>query len=489
MDFIEGADRNQMTLLPESIEDFITEDNPVRVIEAYISSLNLKDLEFAKHTPNSTGRPMYDPKDLLKLYLYGYMNRIRSSRKLEAETKRNLEVMWLLKMISPDHKTIARFRRDNPVALKNVFRDFVRLCYEQGFIGGELVAVDGSKFRAVNSKDRNFTKKKLDQRIGRIDAKISEYIGLLDETDDLESDDMNLSAADIKAIVGELAERRQRYTDYRKDLEETDQSQKSLTDPDSRLMLSNGKTDVCYNIQTAVDSKFKFITEFDVTNHAADTNHLGPMVNMASEVLGVESLTVVADKGYNAATDIAQCIREGHDPHVHGAEMEICIPADPGQGEVIESHTNGRTVYIPERNVAICPMGQILYPGYYRKSSIEGVFYNQKACNRCTCKCAKGKRYRFQFGMPESEFSKEYDDSNLEVKKVEVIPDRELVRQRKSIVEHPFGTLKRQMSSDHCLTKGIESVRGEFSLSFLAFNLKRAINIMGVPQLVWVLSS
>jgi len=433
---------------------------------------------------------MYDPKDLLKLYLYGYMNRIRSSRKLKIETKRNLEVMWLLGKLSPDHKTIARFRYDNPDALKNVFRDFVKLCLGLGFYGADVVAVDGSKFKAVNSKERNFGKKKLDERIERIEAKIVDYMNLLDEADG-EDGDASLAAADIQAIVESLTKRKQEYEGYLSELEETKQYQKSLTDPDSRLMLANGKMDVCYNVQTAVDDKYKLIVEFDATNRPTDKNLLEPMTESAAEILEVESLTVVADKGYDAASDISQCIRKGHDPHVMGSNIEICVPTKPGTGEMIESHAKGRTVYIPERNVAICPMGQTLYPKYYKTRINKAIFYNTKACKQCGCKCigSGSKNYRFEYAIAQCDFSPDYDDGNLEVRRITIRPDKELTKRCKSIVEHPFGTVKRHLQSDYCLTKGLGSVKGEFSLLFLAYNLKRVINIVGVKKLVGVLSS
>ena len=231
------------------------------------------------HTePCDTGRPPYDPRDLLKLYVYGYMNRVRSSRRLETESKRNLEVIWLLRRLSPDHKTIARFRHDNPRALKNVFRDFVRLCAREDLYGRELIAIDGSKFKAVNSKDRNFTREKLAERIRRIDERIEGYLRELDSGDSKESAcGGGKSAQEIKGIISGLTERKQRYQGYKEELERTGETQKSLTDPDSRLMLSNGKMDVCYNVQTAVDAKNKMIAEFEATNNANDSNQITPM--------------------------------------------------------------------------------------------------------------------------------------------------------------------------------------------------------------------
>lgn len=485
MDFISGENRNQIVLMPDSIDDYVDDNNSVRVIEAYIESLNFAELGFKKPQPNDTGRPMYDPKDLLKLYLYGYMNKIRSSRRLETETKRNLEVIWLLRKLSPDHKTIARFRHDNSVALKNVFRNFVKLCMKLNLYGKEIVAIDGSKFKAVNSKDRNFGPKKLEERIARIDAKIEEYLRELEDSDSAENvADNEKSYEEIAHIITELAARKERYQSYADEFKQSGDLQKSLTDPDSRLMMANGKMDVCYNVQTAVDEKNKLIAEFEVTNAVLDKNQLSKMANQAAEILENDDLIAVADKGYDSASDIVKCLREGKSVHVAGAEMEVCIPVDEIHSETIETHTNGRTVYIPERNIAICPMGKILYPSHYIKRVRKAAYSNYSACKHCTCRCTKGRMMRFEIDMPEAGFSKDYDDNDLFIRQIHITPDRKLVKARKSIVEHPFGTVKRNMDAGYCLMKSLKNVSGEFSLAFLAYNLKRVINIMGSKKLI-----
>lgn len=486
MKFISGEDRNQMVLMPDNIDDYVDYNNPVRVIEAYINSLNLAELGFAKPQPNDTGRPMYDPKDLLKLYVYGYMNRIRSSRRLETETKRNLEVIWLLGRLSPDHKTISRFRHDNTAALKNVFRNFVKLCIKLNLYGKELVAIDGSKFKAVNSKDRNFTDKKLQDRIARINARIEEYLRDMDALDSQEDTIAREKTSDeIVQIIKGLVERRERYESYAAELEQTGETQKSLTDPDSRLMMANGKMDVCYNVQTAVDAKNKMIAEFEVTNNAVDNNQITPMAERVKEILETDTVTAIVDNGYDSVQDIVTGMNQGVDIHVAGTDFDICVPTDEQSGTEILSHKDGRSVYFAERNIALCPMGQILYPGFYKKSKGHGVFYNYGACKQCVCKCTKEtKGRRYQVPMAESDFSKTYDDSNLFFKQIRISPDKDTIRQRKSIVEHPFGTIKRNMDAGYCLTKGLRNVSGEFSLAFLAYNLKRAINILGAENLV-----
>ena len=486
MGFISGEDREQTLLFPGCIDEYIDEASLVRVIEAYVNSLNLAALGFSRFEPESTGRPPYDPKDMLKLYVYGYMNRIRSSRRLEAESKRNLEVFWLLRKLTPDHKTIANFRKDNPESLKNVFRDFVKLCIKLDLYGKELAAIDGSKFKAVNSKDRAFTKKKLEDRLKRIDEKITKYLAALDKADLEETKvETEKSAEEIARIIKALEERKARYEGYAEELESTGETQKVLTDSESRLMPCNGKIAVCYNVQTAVDSKNKLVIDFEVTNKTNDLNQLTPMVKQVKDILETEELAVTVDAGYNSATDIAEAVQCGVTVHAAETDYNICIPAAESEAMVIESQSNGKCVYVKERNIAICSMGKILYPKGYRDKTGEAVFYNYGACKACSCRCtASKKELHFQIVMPKTDFSKEYNDKDLAVKQVHIKPDKEVYKQRKSLAEHPFGTIKQSMDAGYCLLKGKRKVRGEFSLIFLAYNLKRVINILGSKNLI-----
>jgi transposase len=489
MEFISGEDRGQTILLPDSIDEYVDDNNSVRVIEAYIDSLDLEGLGFSKPSPNGTGRPMYDPRDLLKLYVYGYMNRIRSSRRLEREAGRNLEAIWLMRKLRPDHKTIARFRHDNGAALKNVFRDFVKLCLRLDLYGRELAAIDGSKFKAVNSRERNFTKQQIQDRITKITEKIDKYLGEMERNDAAENAAVGeKTKAEITEIIGNLKRHKERYQGYAAELEETGEKQKSLTDGDSRLMTTNSaKMDVCYNVQTAVDAKNKLIVDFEVTNQGNDKNFITPMATSAMKLLGVGKITAVTDAGYESIQDIMAAMGEGVDVHVAGTDFDICVPAEKGEQAGINSHHNGRCVYISERNIALCPMGHVLYPVSHKKRKEGlGVYYNYQACKQCACKCTKDARGRFKYQVPmaASDFSKEYNDQNLAVKQIRIKPDPAIVKQRKSIVEHPFGTIKRAMDAGYCLTKGLRNVGGEFSLAFLAYNLKRAINILGVRKLV-----
>ena len=485
MEYIGGENREQTVLFPESIEEYVDGNNAVRVIDAYVDSLQMAELGFGHTVPCDTGRPPYDPRDILKLYVYGYMNRIRSSRRLETESKRNLEVIWLLRKLSPDHKTIARFRRENAAALKNVFRDFVKLCEKLDLYGKELIAIDGSKFKAVNSKDRNYTEKKLQDRIGRIEEKIREYLDGL-ETEDLAEDTAagEKSAKEIKDIVRGLAERKELYQAYAEELEQTGETQKSLTDTDSRLMKANGRMDVCYNVQTAVDSKNNLIAEFEVTNKAEDNNQISVMSAKACDILETKVITVAVDAGYDSVQDIVDSMEAGINVHVAGTDFDICVPAAEAEAAVT-SHKDGRCVYFSDRNIVLCPMGNVLYPGFYSKPKKQGMFYNREACKRCTCKCTRETRgRRHQVTMSEDSFSKTYDDKGLFVRQVRIKADKSIVCQRKSIVEHPFGTIKRSMDAGYCLTRGLRNVGGEFSLTFLAYNIKRAISILGSVRLI-----
>lgn len=491
MEFISGEDREQTILFPESIEEYIDENSVVRIIDAYINSLDLEKMGFIRFQTKETGRPPYNPKDILKLYVYGYMNRIRSSRRLETESKRNLELIWLLRKLNPDHKTIANFRRDNPKALKNVFIHFVKLCVKLGLYGKELIAIDGSKFKAVNSKDRNFTKDKLKDRLKMIDEKINEYLEELDKNDTKEDGaDKEKSTEEIKKIIRDLKERKITYRGYADELEKAGESQKSLTDPESRLMLANGKMDICYNVQTAVDAKNKLIAEFEVTNNANDKNLLTPMAEQAKKTLETETINATADKGYASASDIAAALQIGVEPHIAGTDYDICVPVKEGEQSEITSHHNGKCVYLKDRNIVICPMGKTLYPAFYKDSKGEGVFHNSQACKTCSCRCTaehRGLRYRLVMG--KSDFRTDYNDKDLFVKQVHIKPDKEIYKQRKSLSEHPFGTVKQFMDGRYCLLKGKPKITGEFSLIFLAYNLKRVINILGSKKMIKITGS
>ncbi len=483
MNYVQGASRGQILLMPDCVDEYINEDNSVRVIDVYIDSLDLNALGFTKSELCGTGRPPYAPQDLLKLYVYGYMNRIRSSRRLETETKRNVEVMWLLKKLSPDHKTISRFRSENAKALKGVFRNFVKICVGLGLYGRELAAIDGSKFKAVNSTDRNLSVKELNERMKRLNNRIDEYLQQLNEMDATENITETV-AANVKEIIEKLTDRKNIYEIYLDELTENGETQMSLTDPDARLMKGAKGFDVSYNVQTAVDSKNKLIAEFNVTDEGNDQKQLTKMAVATAEILEAPNITAVADTGYNSASEIVMCIENGITPHVAGSEGTYCVPCEAHETEEITSYNNGKGIYFGERNVFICPMGNIMPPKHYKNTDRTGIYYNYRACSNCTCRCTKIKYRTFALRMKKKYFTKEHNADSLYVKQIYIAPDPVIIEQRKALVEHPFGTIKRTMDAGYLLTKGKSKVTGEFSLAFLAYNLKRVINIMGTKKLI-----
>jgi transposase len=312
MGFIQGEGRQQITMFPEAVDDYVSGDNPVRFIDEFVGRLDLEKLGFKRAEANELGRPAYDPADLLRLYVYGYLNKVRSSRLLERETKRNLEVIWLLRKLSPDHKTIARFRADNSKGLREVWLEFTLLCKQLKLYGGEFIGIDGSKFRAVNSKKNNYTRKKVENLIKWADAKIEEYLKELDERDKQEEGIEEPTAEELKEKIKKLRERRADFESKKAAMEESGEQQISTIDADSRLMkTAEGGMNVCYNVQIAVDSKHRLIVEHEVTNEINDLKLLAKVAQAAKESLGVKELEVVADQGYYSGTEVRECEEAG----------------------------------------------------------------------------------------------------------------------------------------------------------------------------------
>lgn len=474
MAYIEGQDRGQTTLFPEKIDDYISDDSTVRVIGEYVEQLDLVKLKFTKATCPKLGRPPYNPKDLLKLYIYGYLNRIRSSRRLEHEAARNIEVIWLLRKLKPDFKTIADFRKDNKKALKAVFREFTRLCDGWDLFGKELVAIDGSKFRACNSKKNNYSDKKLKRQIKYIEEKINKYMQELDDTDMVETCDRKPDAKEISERIKELQERKHKYENYQKELEDTGVNEISTTDPDARLM-SNSKNnvDVSYNIQTTVDAKHKLVADFKVTKNPNDLGELDNMSLRAKKLFNVNELEVLADKGYYKIEDLKKCIEHGITPYV---------------AKQAHSNKTGDRDFYPdkfsydkEKDVYLCPAGKELTHGRTRKTKGQIIGYdyrNHKACILCSFKerCTKSAKGRSIF--------RHKDQSFLETFNIQTELNMDKYKQRQMIVEHPFGTIKRGWGAYYFLTKRKASVTAELSLTFLAYNMKRAMNILGTKEII-----
>lgn len=474
MAHIPGTDRSQLLLLPEVVDDYVGPDNPVRFVEAFVGQLDLKAAGFARVSAKATGRPGYDPADLLKLYIYGYLNRVRSSRRLETETHRNIEVIWLLRHLKPDFKTIADFRRDNRTAFRQVFREFVVLCRQLNLFGRELLAVDGTRIKAVNNKKRNFTHASLASFIQDADAKLSAYMTRLDESD---AEEERVAGGRPGRGDGKLAEKiaairakRDRHKEMLAELERTGADQISLTDPDARAMAAMTKVGVGYNIQLAVDVKHKLIAEQEVSNQVLDLGLLAPTVAAAMETLDVKVIDAVADRGYFKIEDIEAC---------EAAGITAYVPK-PIRGSAVRGGFFSKEMfcYKADRDVFVCPAGAVLSPRYFGKSrdNVKIDYVNRDACRTCALKPRCTKSFR--------RVSRLENEAVLDRVAARLAARPEVLDQRRESVEHPFGTIKQWMGQGAFLMRRLENVRGEFSLTALAYNVRRAITLVGVRDLI-----
>lgn len=466
-----GLARNQTLLFPESLEDYVSADNPVRFLDAFVQKLDLHALGFSKAQVAETGRPPYDPADLLKLYLYGYLHRIRSSRRLEQETHRNVELIWLLGHLHPDFKTIADFRKDNLKGLKAVCRQFTLLCQKLELFGGELIAVDGTKMRAVNARDQNFNESKLEELIARADARLAEYLAQLDQSDQSEGGQSQPSRAELEQKIAALEEKRDWQKELLAQIQTGEEKQVSVTDPDSRRMPGQGGSVVGYNAQSVVDAKHKLIVAADVTNEVTDVRQLGSMAIQAKENLSIEKGEVLADAGYYNNAEVASCVERGLTPYVPKADTS----ANTAQGLFGKS----RFRFDALRDVYVCPGNQELT---YRFSTYELGrslrYYRASGCKQCALKtqCTRNKANRT--------ITREEDEHLMEQMAERMRQAPEKIKQRKALVEHPFGTIKRALGYDHFLLKGLAKVRTEWSLITLAYNLKRVFSLVSLPKLI-----
>src|SRR5918911_403667 len=468
MAHIPGHDRSQLLLLPKAVDDYVAADNPVRFIEAFVDELDLAALGFIGTVPKATGRPGYAPADLLKLYIYGYLNRTRSSRRLEAETHRNIEVIWLLRHLKPDFKTIADFRRINHKAFRPVFRQFVLLCRELDLFGKELLAVDGTRIKAVNNKDRNFTRASLTEFIRLADAKLADYLQRLDHADAAETGTSGSRVANLAEKIAAVRGRRDRCQEMLAELDRTGESQISLTDPDSRAMAAHTRVAVGYNVQIAVDAKHKLIVEQEVSNQVVDVGLLAQTAQAAKDALGVDQIEAVADRGYYKVEDIQACETAGIVPHVPRPQRGAAVRE--GLFRKDEFH------YDATSDTYLCPAGQRLEPRYHSTAArnLKKVDYcNREACRACLLRprCTHNSYRRV---------TRLENEAVLDRTEARLAARPELLDQRREIVEHPFGTIKHWMDQGTFLMRGLENVRAEFSLTALAYNLRRALNILGV---------
>ena len=468
--FIEGESRTQSTLLPECLDDYIADTNPVRVVDVFVDELNLGQLGFDGVDPAATGRPGYHPAILLKLYIYGYLNRIQSSRRLEKESQRNVELMWLTGRLMPDFKTIARFRKDNGKAIRNVCRQFVVLCQKLGLFSEALVAIDGSKFKAVNNRDRNFTSAKLQRRMEEIESSINRYLTDLDTADRQEPVIAKIRGDRLQDKITALKEQMKALKEIEVRLNNTPDKQISLTDPDARSMKTRGTGIVGYNVQTAVDSKNHLIVAHEVTNIGIDRDQLTSMAKQARNAMGAAELTVIADRGYFKGEEIVAC---------HEAGIVAIVP----KTTTSSAKANGRFdradfIYDPEKNEYRCPANQTLI---WRCSTVERGLklhrYWSSNCKLCAIKekCTPGVERRITRWERE-------DILEIMQNRLDQAPDS--MRIRRQTVEHPFGTLKLWMGSAHFLTRTLDRVSTEMGLHVLAYNLKRVTKIMGTATLM-----
>jgi transposase len=471
--FLVGADRGQSTLLPECLDEWIDENNPVRAVDAFVDALDLGKLGFEGVVPEVTGRPSYHPSALLKLYIYGYLNRVQSSRRLEREAGRNLEVIWLLGRLVPDDKTIADFRKDNGSAIRKVCAQFVALCRDMGLLTKASVAIDGSKFKAVNNRDRNFTRAKVERRRAQLEESVARYLSQLDTADLQEpSEALAAKTAHLKEKLAKLESEMQRLAALEKQMLASPDQQISLTDPDSRSMATSGRGSgvVGYNVQVAVETEHHLIVTHEVTNSGSDRAQLANMGRQAREALGVDKLEAVADRGYYNSTEIKACDDAG---------VAVTLPKPMTSGAKSDGRFGKQDfVYNAAEDVYRCPAGEKL--AYRMTTEQDGKMmrrYWTNACPNCLLKskCTTGNERR----IPRWEH-----EHVLEAAQKRLDENPQAMRARRETVEHPFGTLKMRMGATHFLMKRLPKVATEMALHVLAYNLTRVMNIVGVKPLL-----
>jgi transposase len=470
--YVEGQDRMQSVLFPERLDDWIHEDNTVRVIDVFVDQLDLRQLGFERADPAATGRPGYSPATLLKIYVYGYLNRLQSSRRLESEAQRNLELIWLTGRLAPDFKTIADFRRDNGEAIRRVCKEFVLLCRRMKLFTEGTVAIDGSKFKAVNSRDKNFTARKLQARIEQLEDSIERYMVELDRADRDATAVLPSRVAHLKEKITKVRQQMQALEAIGEQMKATQDGQISLTDPDARSMATSGRGTgiVGYNVQTAVDAKHHLIVAHEVTNVGHDRNQLAGMAQLAKAATGQEELVALADRGYYEGYEILECERSG---------VAAIVPKPMTSNNLAEGLFDKRDfVYDAKGDEYRCPAGRI---ATYRFTTEEAGKilhkYWSSDCPQCPMKsrCTKGQNRRI---------SRWEHENILDVVQRRLEGSPEAMKLRRQTVEHVFGTLKAWMGSSHFLTKTLPRVRTEMSLQVLTYNLKRAIKILGAGQLI-----
>jgi transposase len=490
-EYIEGSSRQQVILLPDRLDDYVGDENEVRFIDAFVDTLDLVRLGFTHSEPKDEGRPPYDPKDMLKLYVWGYMNQVRSSRKLERECHRNLELLWLMKRLAPDFWTISEFRKQNVERIKGVFREFVAFLQDIDLVEGKLASIDGSKFKAVNAKKRYFTKESLETRLRLIDERVERYLkeierndgGLAGKGDDEGGDDAELLAKRNEYLRAKLVKnkkKREELEEIQRRLARSGQDEISLTDPESRMMKNNGKTELCYNSELSIDAKNKIIVDYDVTDEQNDERQLAPMSKSTKEALGVDRLDVTADSGFASAVQIKECVDSGITPYLptgkvdgsnFGAGVRVPDPASFGKD---------RFAYDGEKDVYVCPAGKELTFRYATTGHGGKVsrLYRTGACKTCPFRerCTSNRNGRTIERWEHQEVIDEL------IRRVRAEPEK--LETRAKLAEHPFGTMKRAFNQGYFLLKGLRKVKGEMGFTALAYDIRRALNILGTRAML-----
>ena len=470
--FVEGEDRRQSALLPSCLDDYVGEDNPSRVIDVFVDELDLDALGFGV-MPAATGRPAYHPATLLKLYIYGYLNRVQSSRRLERESQRNVELMWLTGKLAPDHKTIANFRKDNGPAIQAACAHFIVLCRQIGLFTQAVAAVDGSKFKAVNTRDKNFTPTKLKKRIEQVADHIAGYLQELDTADRMEGDAVEARSAKLKDKITTLRAQMQMLKAMETQVAASPDGQVSLTDPDARAMATNGRGSgiVGYNLQSAVDAEHHLIVAHDVVMTPTDRQQLSSISGMAKAAMGVEQLDVLADRGYFSGEEIRTCEAMGITPYVP-KPLTSTAKAEGRFGKQ-------DFAYVPEQDAYRCPAGNLL--PYHMTTVEKGMtlhrYWDLASCRACALKpqCTPSPNRRVTRWEHE-------DIIDAMQRRMDLTPYA--MRARRRIVEHPFGTIKSWMGNPHLLMRRLKNVKTEIGLHILAYNMKRVMQILGTGPLM-----
>ena len=471
--FAEGVNRQQVELLPTILDDYVDEDNQVRVIDVFVDELDLAALGFERVQPASTGRPGYSPGCMLKLYLYGYVNQVQSSRRLEREARRSTELMWLTGKLAPDFKTIADFRRDNGEAIRSACSAFVAICRGLGLLSGGVVAVDGSRFKAVNTRDKNFTSGAVRRRIEQAEASIARYLQALDTADRQEGETAELRGSRIKDRLASLRRQVRELQAVEADLATAPDGQISLTDPDARAMATNGKGTgmVGYNLQAVVDAQHHLIVAHEVTNQGHDRSQLANMTRQAKAATGSEDLRVLADRGYFSGEEILACEQAGAVPYV----PKPLTSGAKAQGRFGKADF----VYLPDEDAYRCPAGQTL--PWHMATLEHGMtlhrYWDRASCGACAIKgrCTTSKERRI---------TRWEHEAVIDAMQHRLDREPHAMRTRRQTVEHVFGTLKAWMGATHFKTRRLKNVAAEMSLQVLAYNLKRVIAILGVQPLI-----